>query len=228
MPSQLSKNDSVILLFLKAPVPRQVKTRLAADIGAEAATALYETLVQSQLERLPRGYGLEIHFSPANAGARFGAWLGDALNYYPQVDGNLGDRLKHAVNAAFARGAREVICIGADCPSLLPVHFEHTVEQLRGGQHDVVLGPSTDGGYYLIGLPRPLDSLFQNIRWSSRSTLEDTLTRAREANLSPHILEELDDIDDISDLRRAIQTGDLPPECLTNQIPKHGSMASKK
>ena len=131
MPDSPSTNDSVILLFLKAPVPGQVKTRLAADIGVEAATQIYEILVQSQLQRLPREYAVEIHFSPASAGSRFATWLGDTPNYYPQVDGDLGDRLKHAVKAAFARGAREVICIGADCPSLLPAHLVKTRAQLR-------------------------------------------------------------------------------------------------
>jgi rSAM/selenodomain-associated transferase 1 len=220
MPSQPSTNDSVILLFLKAPVPGQVKTRLAANIGAQAATDVYEILVRSQLQRLPREYALEIHFAPKNAGSRFATWLGDTLNFYPQVDGDLGDRLKHAVKAAFARGAREVICIGADCPSLLPIHFAQTQEELRSGDNDVVLGPSTDGGYYLIGLRQPNDALFENVRWSTPHTLDDTLLQARKAKLNVYTLETMPDVDDIGDLRSAIRSGYLPPACLTTYAPE--------
>ena len=214
MPAPPSTNDSVILLFLKAPVPGQVKTRLAAEIGAQAATEVYEILVQSQLQRLPREYALEIHFAPANAETRFTDWLGDTLNYYPQVEGDLGDRLKHAVRAAFARGAREVICIGADCPSLRPAHFAQARAQLRSSENALVLGPTTDGGYYLIGLRQPHDALFENVGWSTTHTLDDTLLQARKAKLNVTTLETMPDVDEIEDLRRAIRSGDLPPTCL--------------
>lgn len=211
MPSPPSTNSTAILLFLKAPVPGQVKTRLAANIGAQAATDVYEILVQSQLQRLPREYALEIHFTPASAGSRLATWLGDTRNYYPQVDGNLGDRLKHAVKAAFARGAREVICIGADCPSLLLTHFVKARDQLRSNENAVVLGPTTDGGYYLIGLRQPNDALFENVRWSTAHTLNDTRLQARKAKLNVYTLETMPDVDDIEDLRNAIRSGYLPP-----------------
>jgi len=207
-------SDAVILLFLKAPVPGQVKTRLARDIDEHGAAEIYDILVQSQLQRLPRGYALEIHFAPADAGSLFPAWLGDRFDYYPQVDGDLGDRLQHAIHAAFGRGASEVICIGADCPSLLPIHFEQAREALRSDQCDVVLGPSTDGGYYLIGLRQPDHALFNNVRWSSAQTLEDTIANAREAELKVHTLEKMSDIDEIEDLRAAVRSGHLPPTCL--------------
>lgn len=209
MPPPPSKHRSVILLFLKAPVPGQVKTRLAAEIGAQAATGVYEMLVQSQLQRLPREYSLEIHFAPADAASHFAKWLGDTLNYFPQVEGDLGDRLKHAVNAAFGRGAHHVICIGADCPSLRPIHFDQAREKLHSGQHDVVLGPSTDGGYYLIALRQPSDALFDHVRWSTAHTLEDTVLKARNAALNVATLETMADIDDIEDLRSAIRSGYL-------------------
>lgn len=214
MPQPPSKNGAVILLILKAPVPGQVKTRLAADIGAQAATDLYRALVESQLERLPHECSLEVHFAPADAGPLFCRWLGDALDYHPQFDGDLGERLQHAVNGAFGRGAREVICIGADCPSLLPSHFDEAVEQLRSPESDLVIGPSKDGGYYLIGLRQPADKLFQNIRWSSAHTLSDTLAKAREAQLKIHTLETMEDIDVIEDLRSAVRSGYLPPTYL--------------
>lgn len=217
MPDSPSTNDSVILLFLKAPVPGQVKTRLAADIGAQGATDVYEVLVQSQLQRLPRGYALEIHFAPPDSRSRFTDWLGDTLNYYPQVDGDLGDRLKHAVKAAFARGAREVICIGADCPSLLPAHLVKTRAELRSNENAVVLGPTTDGGYYLIGLRQPNDTLFENVRWSTAHTLNDTRLQASKAKLNITTLETMPDVDEIEDLRSAIRSGYLPPACLATQ-----------
>ncbi|MFU8848510.1 MAG: TIGR04282 family arsenosugar biosynthesis glycosyltransferase [Opitutales bacterium] len=220
------KDATVILLFLKAPVPGQVKTRLAAAIGVQAATEVYETLVQSQLQRLPREYALEIHFAPADAGSQFASWLGETLNYYPQEDGDLGDRLKHAVKTAFARGAREVICIGADCPSLLPIHFEQTVAQLRSSENAVVLGPTTDGGYYLIGLRQPHDTLFENVRWSTAHTLNDTLLQAKKTKLDVTTLETMPDIDEIEDLRSAIRAGYLSPASLETYAPEQSMITA--
>ena len=204
-----------ILLFLKAPVPGAVKTRLAQTLGAATAVEIYRQLVGTQLERLPDKCTLEIHYAPADAAAAFSEWLGHDHHYYPQPDtGNLGERIEHAISGAFQRGARTVLCIGGDCPSLHPQHLEEADEQLRSGQSDLVLGPSPDGGYYLIGLREAHPQLFKHIRWSSVHTMDDTLRNAKSIGLRTHSLEAMNDIDTIDDLLAAIAQEHLPPTCL--------------
>lgn len=130
-----------ILLFLKAPTPGTVKTRLAETVGEAKATEIYKILVASQLQRLPKNRPLEIHFSPRDKEAEMRQWLGSEPSYYPQCEGNLGDRIEYAVSEAFQRGAGTVLCIGADCPSLLPHHLDQAAKILLSGQSDVCIGP---------------------------------------------------------------------------------------
>ncbi|HKK17334.1 MAG TPA: TIGR04282 family arsenosugar biosynthesis glycosyltransferase [Opitutales bacterium] len=204
-----------ILLFLKAPVEGTVKTRLAASIGEEKATEIYRTLGASQLLRLPKGIPLEIHYSPREQEAEMRQWLGTELSYYPQCEGNLGDRIEHAVSEAFRRGAGTVFCIGADCPSLLPHHLDQAASILLSGQGDVCIGPCPDGGYYLIGFRKqPPGPFFKGIRWSSQHTMADTLRNARTHELGIHCLETMNDVDTREDLADAVKQGFLPPSCL--------------
>lgn len=209
------RSSTHILLFLKAPVPGSVKTRLAQTLGAAAAVEIYRQLVGTQLERLPDECTLEIYYAPADAEAAFKEWLGSDHHYYPQPDaGNLGQRIEHAISGAFQRGAHTVLCIGGDCPSLLPLHMEQAEQQLRSRLSDLVLGPSPDGGYYLIGLREEHPQLFKHIRWSSAHTMDDTLRNAKSIGLRTHSLEAMNDIDTIDDLLAAVAQKHLPPTCL--------------
>ncbi|MFP4260637.1 MAG: TIGR04282 family arsenosugar biosynthesis glycosyltransferase [Opitutales bacterium] len=204
-----------ILLFLKAPTPGTVKTRLAETVGEAKATEIYKILVASQLQRLPKNSPLEIHFSPRDKEAEMRQWLGSEPSYYPQCEGNLGDRIEYAVSEAFQRGAGTVLCIGADCPSLLPHHLDQAAKILLSGQSDVCIGPCTDGGYYLIGFRKhPPEPFFKGIHWSSQHTMADTRRNARTHELRIHCLETMNDIDTREDLVDAVKQGFLPPTCL--------------
>lgn len=212
------EHSTRILLFLKAPLPGTVKTRLAASVGEEKATAIYMILGASQLLRLPKSVPLEIHFSPPDKKIEMQQWLGAEPSYYPQCEGNLGDRIEHAVSEAFQRGAGTVLCIGADCPSLLPHHLDQAAKILLFGQSDVCIGPCTDGGYYLIGFRKhPPELFFKGIRWSSQHTMADTLRNARTHGLRIHCLETMNDIDTFEDLIDAVRQGSLPPTCLPSE-----------
>lgn len=198
-----------ILLYLKAPRRAYVKTRLAHTIGHERALATYRALVERQCRQLPENERIEIHFTPNDADFEMRQWLGHDYHYYPQAEGELGPRLAHSVEAAFDRGAGTVLCIGGDCPQLCQTHFEQASATLNEG-YDVVFGPSEDGGYYLIGLKSPQPKLFEDIPWSTRSTLDSSLQRAAELGLRVKLLETLYDIDEVNELERAIATGLLP------------------
>lgn len=193
-------NPPRIQLFLKAPRPGTVKTRIGATVGPERAAAIYRELVESQLARLPEGWPVEIHYAPADAESELHDWLGPDHVYFPQCEGDLGDRLSHAVRHAFQNGASSVCCIGGDCPGLDPSHFQSAQEALDSGT-DLVFGPAEDGGYVLLAQKTHIPELFTEIPWSSPHTLAASLEKARALHLQVHLLPPLYDIDTEEDWR---------------------------
>ncbi len=200
----VSPSDRV-LVFLKAPREGTVKTRLARDLGDAEATRIYRALVERQLAALPAGRSVEIVFSPDDTEVEMRRWLGDAYDYRPQGDADLGARLTRAFAAAFAGGARRVIAIGGDCPDLDVACLASARDALA--RSDVVLGPAADGGYYLIGLRKMAPEVFARISWSSETVLATTLQRCAEAGLATAQLEEKEDIDDLAGWRRCEARG---------------------
>lgn len=186
--------NPTILVFLKAPRPGFVKTRLAAELGAQRATEIYRALAETQLRRIPTAWRTEIHFAPADAAEEMRAWLGSPHVFRAQSGGDLGARLAAGFAAAFTESAAPVIAIGGDCPELDAACLERAADALR--RADLVLGPANDGGYYLIGLNRPTPQLFEQIEWSSPRVLTQTLARAAQSELRCELLETKTDIDD--------------------------------
>lgn len=193
---QTGAPELVLLAMLKAPRPGTVKTRLALEVGASAAATIYRRLVEHQMLAIPRGWQVEVHFSPIDAAGEMRSWLGGAHDYHPQLGEDLGERLTHAIAGAFARGGKRVIVIGGDCPGLDEMTLGAASRALDTA--DVVIGPALDGGYYLIGLKRPAAELFRGIAWSSPTVLESTLSRLREAGLSYARLPAKEDVDDLT------------------------------
>ena len=195
-----SRQSTELLVFLKAPREGQVKTRLAAAVGEAAAAGLYRALAEQVLRATaPEGhYQRVVCFDPPDARAEIGAWLG-AETLAPQAEGDLGARLAAAFSGAFARGASRVAVIGTDAPALSQ---GRVVQALRGlDDHDVVLGPARDGGYYLLALDRPRPELFQAVPWSTAGVLEVTLARAATLGLSVMLLAAEADVDTLDDVR---------------------------
>lgn len=190
----------VVMLFLKEPAKGLVKTRLAATIGVGEATAIYRTMAEQQLWRIPAEFETEVHYAPVEAGDAMRGWLGEGPRYIAQSAGDLGVRLNFAFDHGFSKGRPPIIAIGADCPDLDAETLREAAVSLD--RCDVVLGPAVDGGYYLIGMRRPLPVLFADIPWSSPQVLETTLARAKLGGLTTHLLRELEDIDDEASLRR--------------------------
>ncbi|MBC8011409.1 MAG: TIGR04282 family arsenosugar biosynthesis glycosyltransferase [Burkholderiales bacterium] len=191
----------LVLVFLKAPREGWVKTRLAADIGAESATRVYRLLAERQLAAVPAGWPVEVWFAPADARDEMRAWLGPRPVLQPQPEGDLGQRLSRAVDVAFAGGAPAVLVIGGDCPELDEATLREAAAALADGR-ELVLGPATDGGYYLIGLTRTMPRLFAGIPWSTADVLAATLRRASEYGVVTALLSAKDDVDTVDDLGR--------------------------
>ncbi len=186
-----------LLVFLKAPRPGFVKTRLAAQLGPAAALAAYRTLVATLLHRLADLPAAELRFTPDDAAAEISGWLRPGWTAAPQGEGDLGQRLSAAFDAAFASGAERVVIIGSDCPDVSLCDLEFAGSALH--HHDVVLGPATDGGYWLIGLRRRAPELFTAMPWSTDRVFAETRARCQRLNLRLQILRELTDIDEPAD-----------------------------
>lgn len=183
-----------------------MKTRLAATLGAERAARIYRQLVAAVLAALPREDDLTVVFDPAERRAHVEDWLrpslaGRTAHFTPQAAGDLGARLERAFEEAFALGFGKVAVIGSDCVEMTPATFSTTWAALDA--RDAVLGPSTDGGYYLLALRRPCAALFQDIAWSTDAVRAQTVAQAGAAGLEVHELDALPDIDTEADWRRA-------------------------
>jgi rSAM/selenodomain-associated transferase 1 len=198
-PKEVDALMNKLIIFVKAPRPGAVKTRLAKSIGAPAAAAAYQQLVQTLLNQLQGLSGVEVCFSPDDAAGEVQHWLKEDWCSSPQGDGDLGLRLQAAFQRAFHAGAKRVAIIGSDCPA---VRVEDIRESWSGLQtHDVVLGPATDGGYWLIGLRQLQPNLFRGVHWSTENVFAETIQRVQHAGLSVQLLRELADVDTDRDWR---------------------------
>ena len=191
-----------LVIFVRAPRPGSVKTRLAATLGGEAACAVYRRLVGGLLEQLADLDALELRFTPDDAEADVRPWLRSGWTLAPQGAGDLGARLHRAFESARANGAERVVLIGSDCPDVSAADVDDAWEALRS--HDVVLGPARDGGYWLIGMNEPRAELFEGIPWSTDAVFAQTVARCRNTGLRVRVLRQLDDIDTEADWRRFV------------------------
>jgi rSAM/selenodomain-associated transferase 2/rSAM/selenodomain-associated transferase 1 len=217
--TEYSMSQPVVMVFLKAPRPDTVKTRLAADLGPERTIDVYRGMVERQLRQIPAGWNVEIHYSPADAGAEMQVWLGPCHGYQAQVSGDLGRRLSSGFSNAFSRGHSIVMAIGGDCPELDTPTFLEAGSRLA--RADLVLGPAEDGGFTLIGLRRFAPELFKDIPWSTPQVLSLTLARAKLSGLTRELLAPKDDIDDLASYQRYLSrlVGESSGETVAVVIP---------
>jgi len=190
-----SGQDAVLGIFAKAPIPGHAKTRLGKDLGMERAADAYESMLRSLLSWLMKRTARyqKILFV---AGREDRRWFNEQFPTWhirKQKGGDFGERLSHAFRELFAGGADRVVIVGSDIPDLSD---EIISEAFRGlHEHDVVLGPGKDGGYYLIGLRRPEERMFAGISWGTSCVLEENLSRVEELGLEKKLLQPLVDVD---------------------------------
>ena len=201
--------NPLLIVFLKLPLPGQVKTRLAQSLGTEKALAIYHALVREIGSTLSEcsTEDLAVCYSPAHETKRVRHWLTpDAFtrhpiqHWWPQPEADLGERQAWAIDQAFARGYDRVALIGTDCVDMDNALFQEMWAALDLA--DWVFGPARDGGYYL-GATKPgapeARTIFQNVRWSSEHTLEDCLDALRASDAKVTLLKTLVDIDHYQD-----------------------------
>ena len=191
-----------IIIFTRYPEPRKTKTRLIPALGPQRAADLGREMTHHTLgvvAQVPARLSAasEVCFEGGNA-EKIAACFGSGAVYRPQCAGNLGCRMQHAFAQAFSEGTRQTVIIGTDCPGITPELLAEAFHRLVTS--DLVLGPASDGGYYLVGLRRPTPQLFTDIPWGSDRVLDETLRRAGELSLNVSLLKVLSDVDRPEDL----------------------------
>jgi rSAM/selenodomain-associated transferase 1 len=198
-PPEGASRPRAVLVFVRAPEAGRVKTRLAAEIGAAAALRVYVRLAEHAVAQArASGASVRVHFTPAEAGEAVRGWLGESAEYLPQREGDLGERMRRAFDEAFAAGHGQVVVVGSDLPDVSAELLRRAFALLE--RHEAVLGPARDGGYYLLGLRRPVPEVFRGIAWSTPEVFAATVARLRTAGIEPALLETLADVDEAEDL----------------------------
>jgi rSAM/selenodomain-associated transferase 1 len=198
-------SDSALIVFAKAPVPGQVKTRLCPPLTPDEAASLHGSIVLDMLERSRGAVSMDRFVACAPSPEHvFFKILEErhGVRLLAQTGDDLGARMARAMADVFALGYRQVLVIGTDLPTLPGSAFGDAVKLLA--DHDLVLGPAMDGGYYLIGLRKPAPDLFAGIPWSTDRVLALTTQKAAALGLTIALLPVRRDIDTIDDLRALI------------------------
>ncbi len=193
---------AAIGIMCKAPQPGRTKTRLATTIGPVAAAELSTCFlrdVAAAIEAVPktigrRGYGV---YAPAGADQVLRAIFPAEFDLLLQAGDNFGEVLFGAMRVLLAAGHDCVLLVNGDSPTLPASFLAQAIGMLRATGDRMVLGPASDGGYYLIGLKRPHRHLFTQIAWGTNTVAHQTRQRAAEIGLAATMLPEWYDIDDI-------------------------------
>ncbi len=186
--------DSALIVFLRLPLKGKVKTRIASTEGDEQALAIYVQLMDITLDLAAQSDRYVYLFYEGGL-----PQLPDqqpAFTYLQQSPGDLGKKMADAFSQVLKNHPKAVL-IGSDCPTLSKAILEEAFSLLD--QNDIVLGPSRDGGYYLVGCKNVHPVLFERISWSTASVLDTTIERIRGEKLTFHLLEDLTDIDTADD-----------------------------
>ncbi len=199
-------SENCVLFFVKYPMAGRVKTRLAEHVGQDVATDLYKSFVADILSTMHAlSVNFKIVFYPPDAENQFQQWLGEEYSYSPQIGKELGERMKTAFLQAFSDGYNSVVIIGSDIPDLPAEYLKLGFKALE--TNDVVVGPSSDGGYYLIGFAKEafLPDVFKGISWSGTDVFEDTLNILKGHRQKVYLLPQWHDVDTWADLSELVQ-----------------------
>lgn len=194
--------NETLIIFSRYPEPGKTKTRMIPALGAEGAASLQREMTEHTLntaQRLlsSRNFTLEVHYAGGSQ-QLMTKWLGKDLQYIAQASGDLGQKMRSAFEHAFKLKNQRVLIIGIDCPDINQIILNEAFNSLQN--NDLVLGVAEDGGYYLIGLSRPIPSLFNNIDWGTDRVLNQTKNIAQQLKLNIHYLTTLSDVDRPEDL----------------------------
>jgi uncharacterized protein len=191
-----------LIIFTRYPEAGKAKTRLIPILGKEGAAKLQRrlteyTVKQAQNFRQLKEIEVIVYFTGGNINL-MQDWLGNDLNYLPQVEGDLGIKMRSAFADTFQKNSERIVIIGTDCPSIDCQILASAFDALQ--DDDLVLGEAVDGGYYLIGLSKLFPELFSNINWGTNQVFAATQSIAKKLDLGIAYLPILRDLDRPEDL----------------------------
>ena len=198
-----SLNSVYLIIFVRFPYPGKVKTRLATSIGNDEAARLYRLCTENvfkETEKLSDNVLRYIFYADKDDEDNVMKWAGPVFHFMPQVEGDLGIRIEAAFSYVFGQGARNAVIVASDVPDLSAEIIGNAISALI--DNDVVIGPTNDGGYYLLGMNGMHSELFRGITWSTTEVYAETLSIIEYLGLKVHCLRVLDDIDTEDDLHR--------------------------
>jgi rSAM/selenodomain-associated transferase 1 len=210
MSSAVSAKKDILVIMAKEPKPGQVKTRISPEISSSSAAVIYHHFLLDRLEEMGKikGVDLAIAYSPLTALETFTDLAGGKFSLFPQIEGNLGQRMNAIICQKKNIGYHTICIIGSDSPDLPKSLVLDSFKIHAEKRADIVLGPSTDGGYYLISMQTPHPEIFTDIPWSTNRVLSATLKKTKELGLRTKLLREWDDIDTYQDLAAFYQRYD--------------------
>ncbi len=191
--------NQALVIMLKNPIPGTVKTRLAKDIGDAAALKVYEKLLQRVLE-VTTNLETDVFLFYSDTINRADIFPIARYKKYTQCSGDLGIRMDYAFSIPFKNEYKQVVMMGADCYELTQNHIESAFSALA--QHDFVIGPAMDGGYYLIGMKKWHRWVLQDKSWSTSELLSETIKDITAHQQTYVLLEQLSDIDVLEDAQK--------------------------
>lgn len=192
-----------LAIFAKPPVPGSVKTRLSPALPVGYACQVYRAMLEDALDAAARASADERFLYWSDSGNDVEGFDAAAVESRTQRGADLGERLSHAFAELLRAPDDRAVILGADCPALDAPTIDSAFTALESA--DLVLGPTRDGGYYLIGLRKLVPDLFSGIAWSTDRVAIQTLERARDAKLTTVTLGQLEDLDTPEDLVRMLE-----------------------
>jgi len=190
-------STTALVIFVRNPISGKVKTRLAKDIGDERALEIYLQLLHHTLE-ITRSLSFRKFIYYADEVSDYDLWSVPGYTKRKQNGNDLGERMLNSFKELFDQGFTRIILIGSDCLQLKTNTLEEAVTLLDSNTS--VIGPASDGGYYLLGLNKLFPDLFVNKPWSTDQVFAKTIDDFINNGISYALLEELSDIDDATDL----------------------------
>ena len=188
---------SALIIFVRNPVLGKVKTRLAATVGQEKALEIYTTLL-THTRKISINLCCDKFIFYEDFVNENDLWPNDVYQKYVQQGSDLGDRMKRAFKQLYDDGYEKGIIIGSDCYELLANAIENAFHLLS--ENDIVIGPATDGGYYLLGMKKFIPQIFDDKKWSSETVYLDTINELEKLDCKFCSLELLSDVDVESDI----------------------------
>jgi hypothetical protein len=184
-----------LIIFAKSPIPGKVKTRLTPYITPTEAAELYKAFITDIIcnTHKLKCERVTIAYTPSDAKATFHNLCGQSVNYVPQKGDNLGERMKNAFTYSFEKGSKRTVIIGTDSPTLPLSYIQKAFDALK--EVPVTIGPTFDGGYYLIGLSEQNAAIFDGVDWSTSRVFSQTLTRIQAINKQLYVLPPWYDVD---------------------------------